>query len=176
MFRAIALIAGVIVITLNGSASAQQGLVYEVRGGVLAHDVDLWAARGVEDGTTFNGELVFTPSVDFLAGTLRPAIGASLTTQDGTSYGYADVKWEWSGPAWFFGLGLGAAVHDGSTNGSRKEKALGSRVLFHVPAEIGWQFSEKNRISLYFEHVSNGYTADKNEGLDNIGVRLAHRF
>lgn len=173
MLRALAL--GFALLASLGPAQAQN-ILYEVRGGVLAHDIDLWAAPGVEDGTTFNGELVFTPSYDLLSGKIRPAVGASLTTQDGTSYVYADAKWEWSGPALFVGIGLGAAVHDGSTNGSPKEKALGSRVLFHVPAEIGWQFTEKNRVSLYFEHVSNGFLADKNEGLDNIGLRLSHRF
>jgi len=166
----------VLMLGLPGAALAQNSIVYEVRGGVLAHDVNLWAARGVEDGTTFNGELVFSPSLDFLGGKIRPAVGASITTDDGTSYGYIDAKWEWSGPVFFFGLGLGGAVHDGSKNGSPNEKALGSRVLFHVPAEVGWQFTEKNRVSLYFEHVSNGFLADKNEGLDNIGVRLSHRF
>ncbi len=168
--------AGLSLLLSLGSAQAQQGVLYEIRGGVLAHDVNLWAAPGVEDGTTFNGELVFKPSYELLGGTIRPALGASLTTQDGTSYIYGDAKWEWSGPVFFVGLGLGAAVHDGSENGSRKEKALGSRVIFHVPAEIGWQFTEKNRVSLYFEHVSNGYLADRNEGLDNIGLRLSHKF
>jgi lipid A 3-O-deacylase len=158
------------------TAVAQERFFYEVRGGVLAHDVNLWAARGVEDGTTFNGELVFAPSLDLLGGKIRPAVGASLTTEEGTSYGYIDAKWEWAGPVFFVGLGLGGAVHDGSKNGSRNEKALGSHVLFHVPAEVGWQFTEKNRVSLYFEHVSNGFLADKNEGLDNIGLRLSHRF
>jgi lipid A 3-O-deacylase len=176
MVRAVSALLAVAIAGFAGPALAQQGILYEVRGGVLAHDVDLWAARGVEDGTTFNGELVFTPSYDLLGGKIRPAIGASLTTQDGTSYGYADAKWEWAGPIFFFGLGLGGAVHDGSQNGSRNEKALGSRVLFHIPAEVGWQFTDRNRVSLYFEHVSNGYTRDKNEGLDNIGLRLSHRF
>ena len=176
MIRLFALALGLLLWLGTAQAQQQQGIVYEVRGGVLVHDVDLWAARGVEDGTTFNGEVVFTPSYDLLSGKIRPAVGASLTTQDGTSYVYADAKWEWAGPIWFFGLGLGGAIHDGSKNGSRNEKALGSRVLFHVPAEIGWQFTEKNRVSLYFEHVSNGFLADKNEGLDNIGVRLSHRF
>lgn len=159
-----------------GPAGAQDGLIYEIRGGVLAHDLGLWAARGVEDGVTFNGEVVFGPSLDLLDGKIRPALGASITTEDGTSYAYADAKWEWAGPVFFFGLGLGAAVHDGSHYGSSKEKALGSRVLFHVPAEVGWQFTERNRVSLYFEHVSNGFTRDRNEGLDNVGVRLSHRF
>ena len=167
---------GLLVFLLPGAAAAQDSFIHELRGGLLAHDVHLWAARGVEDGVTFNGEVAFSPSIDLLGGKIRPAAGASITTQDGTSYVYADARWEWAGPVWFFGLGLGGAVHDGSHYGSANEKALGSRVLFHIPAEIGWQFTEKNRVSLYFEHVSNGFTSDRNEGLDNIGVRLSHRF
>lgn len=175
-FRGLGMAALVAVALLAAPAAAQEGIVHELRGGVLAHDVGLWAARGVEDGVTFNGELVFSPSVDLLGGKIRPAIGASVATEGGTSYVYADAKWEWAGPVWFFGLGLGGAVHNGSHYGSPDEKALGSRLLFHVPAEIGWQFTDRNRVSLYFEHVSNGFTSDRNEGLDNIGVRLSHRF
>ncbi|TMJ25437.1 MAG: acyloxyacyl hydrolase [Alphaproteobacteria bacterium] len=55
-------------------------------------------------------------------------------------------------------------------------KALGSRVLFHIPLEIGVQVTPNNRVALYYEHASNGFTAYPNPGLDNIGLRLAHRF
>ncbi len=162
---------------LPSFAFAQESPIYELRGGLLAHDVDLWAAGSVEKGASVNGEVVFTPSFDLLGGKVRPAVGASVVTRSNrTSYIYADVKWEWAGPTWFFGLGLGAAVHNGELNYERDRKDLGSRVLFHIPAEIGVQFTDRNRISLYFEHVSNGYTADPNPGMDNIGVRLSHRF
>ena len=49
-------------------------------------------------------------------------------------------------------------------------------MLFHIPLEIGFQVTPQNRISAYYEHVSNGYTAYPNPGMDNIGLRLAHRF
>jgi hypothetical protein len=51
-------------------------------------------------------------------------------------------------------------------------RPLGSRLLFHVPAEIGRQIG-RYRISLYFDHASNGYTARPNPGLDAAGIRLA---
>jgi hypothetical protein len=55
-------------------------------------------------------------------------------------------------------------------------KALGSRVLFHIPVEIGYRLDEHNSLSAYFEHMSNAYTVDPNEGMDRLGVRYGYRF
>jgi hypothetical protein len=49
-------------------------------------------------------------------------------------------------------------------------------VLFHIPLELGIQVTPNNRIALSYEHASNGFTAYPNPGMDNVGVRLAHRF
>ena len=77
----------------------------------------------------------------------------------------------------FFGLGLGAAVHNGYlTPTSLDHKALGSRVLFHIPAEIGYRFAGGQTLSVYFEHTSNGYTQKYNEGLDDLGIRYGIKF
>jgi lipid A 3-O-deacylase len=76
----------------------------------------------------------------------------------------------------FSGFGLGAAVHDGPLDERPNRKALGKRVLFHIPAEIGWRLDRHNSLSLYFEHVSNAGLADRNHGMDNIGVRYGYRF
>jgi lipid A 3-O-deacylase len=56
------------------------------------------------------------------------------------------------------------------------EKALGSRVLFHIPLEVGYRLDLHNSISAHFEHMSNAYTVDPNEGLDRIGVRYGYKF
>ena len=79
----------------------------------------------------------------------------------------------------FFGLGLGAAVHDGEIGGPGSDpdkKWLGSRVLFHIPLEVGYHLDAHNDVSVYFEHTSNAYTEKFNEGLDRIGVRYGYRF
>ena len=55
-------------------------------------------------------------------------------------------------------------------------KALGSRILFHIPLELGLRLDDRNSVSVYFEHVSNGNLADANEGLDAIGLRYGRRF
>lgn len=55
-------------------------------------------------------------------------------------------------------------------------KWLGSRVLFHIPAEIGVHLDAHNDLSVYFEHTSNAYTQEYNEGMDRIGLRYGYRF
>jgi hypothetical protein len=76
----------------------------------------------------------------------------------------------------FFNLGLGLAVHDGQLDSSDDKKALGSRILFRIPIEFGLLFTERQGVSVMFDHVSNAYLADPNEGLDTIGVRYIYRF
>lgn len=154
------------------------GRGFELRAGVLAHDVpDLWSGFNLESGVDINAELL-GPGVAFLGGKLRPAIGASVNTAGDTSKAYLDARWEVDlRYGLFFGIGLGAAIHDGKLEPTEPDrKALGSRVLFHVPLEIGYRFDERQSISVYFEHVSNGNTADYNEALDSIGIRYGFRF
>jgi hypothetical protein len=150
----------------------------EIRGGVLAHDVpDLWAGFNLEGGVDINAELLFGRGLPFLGGTLRPALGASVNTDGYTSRAYLDARWEIELGRIFLGLGLGAAIHDGELDASQPDrKALGSRVLFHIPIELGLRLDDRNSLSVFFEHTSNANLADANEGLDAIGVRYGHRF
>lgn len=178
MTGAVALALGGGTIVPPGTAVAQ--VVREVKLGVLYHDApDLWSGFRLEPRSAdINFELLLTPYVRFLGGEIRPAIGASFNTRGGTSKGYIDARWEIEGPAGvFLALGIGAAVHNGEIDPIDPfKKALGSRILFHFPAEIGWRWDGHNSLSIYFEHISNGYTQDYNEGLDSIGVRYGYRF
>jgi hypothetical protein len=173
----------VLVLGLAGAdALAQEGPPargLEFRGGVLAHDVPgLWAGFRLEGGIDINAELLLGTGWTVLGGALRPAIGATVNTEGYTSRAYADLRWEVDLPhGMFFGLGLGAAVHDGLLDPTDPDrKALGSRVLFHIPIELGLRLDARNSISVYFEHISNGFLAHSNEGLDSIGVRYGYRF
>jgi len=151
----------------------------EFRGGVLAHDVPgLWSGFRLEGGVDINAELLFGHGLPFLGGTIRPAVGGSVNTEGYTSKAYVDARWEIEGPSGiFFGIGLGGAVHDGLLDPTDpNKKALGSRFLFHIPIEIGLRLDERRSISVYFEHMSNGFLADSNEGLDSIGVRYGYKF
>ena len=157
-----------------------KGPIHAIRVGALNHDVGgLWSGFRREDGLDLNVEAQFNFAVPVFYGNLRPALGASINTEGDTSKAYLGARWEvvfWEESV-FFGVGLGAAVHDGNTGfGRNDKKALGSRVLFHIPAELGVYLGEHISVSLFFDHVSNAYLADENQGLDTLGFRVGYRF
>ena len=156
------------------------GIVDELKVGVLWHDVpNLWSGFQAEPNSAdINVEALLSPSLAFLGGSIRPAIGGSISTVGATSDAYIDARWQYETPCGiFFGLGLGAAVHDGQLKlEDWDRKALGSRVLFHIPAEVGYRFDDHNSLSAYFEHMSNAYTVSPNEGMDRLGIRYGYRF
>ena len=65
-------------------------------------------------------------------------------------------------------------LHD--ARGGRDPAALGGRVLFHIPLEVGYRWDGHNSVSAYFDHMSNGYTNRFNEGMDRVGIRYGYRF
>ncbi len=88
------------------------------------------------------------------------------------------MRWEIEAPSGvFFALGMGAAIHNGELSPvDNDHKALGSRVLFHPSAELGYRFDGVNSVSIFADHVSNGFTQRYNEGLDTIGIRYGRRL
>lgn len=184
--KALATVIATALITLaTQPVEAGSGAVHEYKFGVLAHDVPhLWSGFRREGGMAVNAEAIFSPSVAFMYGTIRPAAGVTLTVQDdgrfdtSTSKVYAGARWVYESPrGWFAGIGLGAAVHNGKLDlVDVDRKALGSRVLFHIPFEIGLRFEHHHSLSLYFDHVSNAGTRSTNEGLDSLGMRYGFRY
>lgn len=146
---------------------------------MLYHDSGPWGGSGVEEGVDLNAELIFSPSLDVLSGILRPNLGFSLNSEGDTSKIYAGAIWEYRWPrGYFFDLGLGLAAHDGETdegNGATMNQ-LGSSVLFRLAFEAGFSIGSRHVISLLFDHISNAYLADPNEGLDTLGIRYGFRF
>lgn len=154
-------------------------LVHEFKIGVLNHDQDdLWSNYRREGGIDGNLELIFNAEMDLWKGTVRPAIGASLNSQGDTSKAYGAARWETTwGDNGLFALGIGGAVHNGDTKlVNINRKALGSKILFYFPIEAGYRLDQHNTISLFFDHVSNGWLADPNEGMDTLGIRYGYRF
>jgi lipid A 3-O-deacylase len=176
------IVLNVAVIVLVGPSlpAMADGFVDELKIGVLAHDVpDLWSGfRAEPESADINIEAIFSPSVAFLGGVIRPALGASINTEGYTSNVYLDARWQLETACGvFFGLGVGGTVHDGQLKLENwDEKALGSRVLFHIPVELGYRFDAHNSLEAYFEHMSNAYTVSPNEGMDRLGVRYGYRF
>lgn len=184
VFARVAAAVGLAALMAAGAASgaSADGLLYALKVGVLAHDVpDLWSGFQVEhNAADINIEAQFAAAWALPWGAIRPVIGGSINTRGDTSDGYIDARWQGDCPSGlFFGLGLGAAIHDGEIGGPGSDpdkKWLGSRVLFHIPMEVGYHLDEHNDVSVYFEHMSNAYTEKFNEGMDRIGLRYGYRF
>lgn len=174
-------------------AWAGSGAVDEVKLGVIDHD----AARThqVEHGVDINGELLFAAPgwfrsdrnpawLNYVADP-RPMIGFSANTVGDTSQFY--FGGDWRADLWndtfddrdeiFTEIGLGGAVHNGKLNNRNpRREALGSRVLFHLSAELGYSFDSHYSVSGYYEHDSNAGLARFNRALNNVGVRVGYRF
>jgi len=58
------------------------------------------------------------------------------------------------------------------------EIEFGSRVLFRLQGAIGININEDWASELYVEHLSNGgvFSKTKNDGVDNLGFRVARKF
>lgn len=151
----------------------------EIKMGVLYHDMaGLWSRFSRERGVDLNLEAIFSPHVHFFGGAIQPALGGSVNVSGDTSKWYAGMRWQYAHASGVFvGVGLGGAIHTGKLSPPREDrKALGSRVLFHIPLEIGYRFKTRHALSVYFDHVSNAHLAKDNEGLDTLGIRYGYRF
>jgi hypothetical protein len=184
-----------------GIATAVQA--NEVRFGVYAHDVDILGigAAGKESGVDvlvaydFNrldrGTFLRTPT---------PYVIASASTSGDTSFAGAGLAWHWApggSQRFYVRPELGLVTHDGYANmASPNEVGLsdeeiarrvalrdehiefGSKILFQPSISLGWHVSDKTAIELSYVHLSHGQilASGPNEGLDNLGLRLVHKF
>ncbi len=168
---------------------------------VLGEAVGLGAA-GKEDGQ--NIHLGWrTDRLDGAPGWMggpRAHIFVSGNTAGDTSYISAGLNWHiplTDDGAFYVQPGFGLAVHDGydifpdyAEPGITPEEfdrrvalrseriEFGSQVLFSPELAVGWQFTDSTAIELSYVHLSNGqiFHQGKNEGLDEVGIRLVHRF
>ena len=182
---AAALLAGVCGIApiTAGADEPGGGIVSEIKAGVLQHDLRLIAADS-EAGQAVNAEVLFrSPRILDAIWSPRPHLGASVSLDGDTDQVYGGMTWTFRpfgegalAPVWLSAFG-GGAVHNGrldTTDSGRN--SLGSRVLFRFGGEVGADLTERVSVSAYFAHISNAFLADRNEGLDQAGVRLGWRF
>jgi len=164
----------------DSPSAENKSWVHEYRIGLLDHDTDnLWSGFSREAGVDVNAELIFTPNYELWHGRIRPNLGLSVNSQGDTSKVYAGGVWQflWKNGV-IFDLGAGLAVHDGEIENPEAvdKKELGSRILLHFAVELGYSLSAHSRVFLMIDHISNGYTADPNEGLDTVGIRYGYLF
>ena len=109
----------------------------------------------------------------------RPMLGFTVNDDGNTSQAYGGLAWEWwPAERIFIDFSFGFAVHDGNIdNNELGRKDFGSRVLFRESLELGWNFYNKDSISVILDHVSHGHAfGDPNEGMDSLGLRYGYRF
>ena len=154
------------------------GKVSEIRLGILIHDVGPFSSSE-ESGTDVNLEFLFNSS-KYLERIWapRPHLGLTLNSNDDTNQAYFGLTWEFDvWPHLFLGLSLGGSFHDGQTKTDRiDKKELGCKLLFRESLEVGYRFGNRHAITAYLDHLSNANLCDKNEGLENVGMRYGYRF
>jgi lipid A 3-O-deacylase len=162
-----------------------QGILDEAKVGVLDHDVGIFGSK-IEHGAQVNGEVLFTsPDILKVIGSPRPTVGAAWNTTKKTSYAYFDMTWTpmlWqnllqSGDGIYAGGFFGGAIHDGNlSRTAHSKKALGTRVLYHLGLEAGYQITPTYSIEGYFAHLSNANASSRNGGLNDVGIRAGFNF
>ena len=160
--------------------------LYEVKQGVLAHDRGWFGKNREGFGPDYNFELMFNDSkfLKFL-GSPKPILGLTQTSTGGSSLYYGGITWDKNiSKNWFVAGTTGIAYTNGLSKLPQGEEPkgdkkiqFGSKWLHRGAVELGWNFYGNDTISLMFSHVSHGSMLDeKNQGMDEFGIRYGYRF
>ncbi len=174
--------------------SASAGVVSEIRGGVAAHSIDINGGDpSPENGVNLSGEVLFkSPKIFRYLLSPRPYVHGSLNLEGDTSFYGGGLAWEHHVfhdrivGEFDFGIDRHDGILDLPPVGDplretiRTERVLlGSRYLFRVGVGVGVKLDKHWRAQVFYEHLSNGDilgSSNRNQGLDNVGVRLGYRF
>ena len=177
-------------------ARAGDGIIDEIKLGFLAADTGIGGPK-VEHGLDINGEVLFTAPQWFISAgdpewlkillAPRPDIGFTANTAGGTSFGYIGLNWtadlfknvfnDHDGV--YFSFGFGGAINNSDLNGNNSadnNKDMGSRALFHLYVELGYDITQHVNVSAFYEHYSNADLGTTNPGMNNLGMRIGYKF
>lgn len=148
--------------------------LYALKGGLLSHSTGP-ISNGQEHGVDLHAEILWNKTL--LKG--HYAAGTDLSLSGETSFVYAGLSWE--GRFYnnlLLGFFSGFAVHDGKLDGNRDDRRLlGARILFRGAVEVGWYLSDSLSLGVMYDHYSNLGIGDvRNQGNDNLGLRLSYYF
>jgi lipid A 3-O-deacylase len=178
-------------LVLPASALAQ---VDSVRFGVMEHNIQVIDGKNAdkEIGANIHAEVRFSsPEVLAGAGAPHPYAMVSVNTDGNTGFAAVGLQWDWEfAPGWRIEPGFGYAVHNGATQNkfppgtqaavdfSRSRVLLGSRDLFRSSLALTRDLGERWAVQAIYEHLSHGQIlgTGRNQGLDEIGVRVIYRF
>jgi lipid A 3-O-deacylase len=167
------------------------GLITEFKIGAFDHDAPL-GGHQKETGADVGGEILFQP-VDFLdfigIGSPRPILGGLVNSAGQTNQVYTGLTFTFDfaadvlrdGDGFFAEATVGGGLNDGKINvtdpvKSQEEKSLGSNVLFREDLDIGYRVTQRVSIAFSYNHISDADLAQRNEGLNDVGVRLGIKF
>lgn len=152
---------------------------FEVRFGAFAHAV----GSNEQGSVDANAELLFPRlpipvSAEYAFLVPRPQIGAMINTGGRTSYGYAGVVWTLKvTPRFFLEPMFGEAVHNGELNTTDPEhNSLGCPALFHTGLSVGYHLTDHWTVLGTWDHISNAQLCDRNQGINDYGIKLGYRF
>jgi len=166
----------------------------EVKIGFLAADTGIGGPK-IETGLDINGELLFSAPQWFVSPddpwwkrflfAPRPDVGFTINTAGGTDFVYGALNWSADiahqilddhdsiyGSFEFGGGWNNSDLNPNDTN----NKDMGSRAVFRLAVEIGYNIDEHANVSLYYEHFSNAGLGTTNPGMNDLGLRLGYRF
>jgi lipid A 3-O-deacylase len=183
--RSLFIAAGAVLASAS-SAFADGGPFDEIRVGAYEHDASVLGHQK-EQGEDFGVELLFRP-FDFF-GSPRLVVGGLVNDKSETDQAYLGLTWTWD---FVHGLlndadglyvegTLGGGWNDGLLNvtdpvESQRRKSLGSNVLFREDIDLGYRITPVWSVAISYNHISNADLATRNEGLNDIGLRLGMKF
>ena len=168
--------------------------VDEVHVGVMAHNICVTDCKNAfkEDGPNLELQVSFdSPGVLHWLGAPNPYVLASVNVAGDTSFGGVGLEWRWDfAENWALEPGVGYVVHDGElenpyANGTpeaaqfaEEHLQLGSRDLFRTSIGLTRALGDAWEGQVFFSHLSHGQILGngRNQGVDQIGVRLGYRF
>lgn len=181
-------------VTVMCALPAQAQLLEEARVGIAQHNICVLDCDNAnkEDGPNITGELVFA-SPNFLSFALspRPYATVSANTAGKTSYGGVGLLWNFDfAEKWSFEPSIGYVMHDGANESpfpqgdprsdafSEENVLFGSDDLFRTGFALNRQMGENWGLQLQYDHLSHGQILGdgRNQGLDNIGLRVYFEF
>ena len=166
-------------------------------GGLSAREAD-------ENSAALNAEIIFEEP-KFLKWALspQPYLNGTLNVEGKTSFGGVGLLWRQNlGKRFYADFAFGGVIHDGTKDilfsdvrdqitmdnadeifaaldrRFETEIEFGSRLLFREQITLGVRLSEDWATEVFYEHLSNAGLPEngENDGVNNLGVKLARRF
>jgi hypothetical protein len=157
---------------------------YEFRTGALYHAAGFLGPDTEAGGVDLNIEFL-TPRLGLAQDTpwafLAPRLvtGGTLNFDGKTSVAYAGLAWTLDiTPEWFLEPTFGGAIHSGKLDvpNDSGRLSLGCRELFRPGLSSGYRLNENWSVILTWEHISNANLCARNNGLNDLGMKIGFTF